>query len=563
MSLSSCLADDADRQAFTPVFAASGANLDHASARPEVLGIGAVFEWESAYFGPSDTAEQPAAVDGEASTVPARDSQRRVESRPTESRPEGGPVAESDARAATVPRRDCSPREYGSFVVSDPSPAPASIEMSQALYACAHEVGLALTSDHSAIAALTARGLQGPLLLSVDSEFSAVLVDEVRRLNPDRIVVAGIDNGLVGSQLPEFEVQHLAVDEAAVLLPEPVSFERVWLVDAAQQVDALAAVARQIGVGVVPVAGDLRGLAPRAREAISGASEVELLSEFGEDAGWQLDVVRRGDELPGGGLLMFEPGAEGPGRRLVAAYGHPSTSVLGVLGEQSAEEGIERLRSIAEGYGADGSIVVPTFEIIATVASAYPSADGDYSGVTARDVIRPWVETAAANGVYVVLDLQPGRSDFLSQARIYEEFLRQPHVGLALDPEWRLKPHQFHLAQIGTVDAAEINEVVEWLASIVRDDALPQKLLVVHQFRFSMITNRDQIATPPELAVLIQMDGQGALTAKHDTWNALTGREDADRFYWGWKNFYDEDSPMANPDQVLALSPPPVFVSFQ
>ncbi|MXZ53026.1 MAG: hypothetical protein F4Z34_07570 [Acidimicrobiaceae bacterium] len=522
-----------------------------------------MFDLETADTTPDDTAELPAAANGEVSTVPARDSLRRVEGRSIGGLTIGLPVAESGARAATVHQRDCSPRESGSFVVSDPSPAPASIEMSQALYVCAHEVGLALASDHSAIAALVTRGLQGPLLLSAGSELSAVLVDEVRRLHPERIVAAGIDEGLVGNRLPAFEVEHLAVDEAAVLLPERASFERVWLVDAAQQVDALAAVARQIGVGVVPVAGDLRGLAPWAREAISGASEVELLSEFGEDARWQLEVVRRGDELPGGGLLMFEPGAESPGRRLVAAYGHPTTSVLGVLGEQSAEEGIERLRSIAEGYGADGSIVVPTFEIIATVASASPSADGDYSGVTSRDVIRPWVEAAAANGAYVVLDLQPGRSDFLSQARIYEEFLRQPHVGLALDPEWRLKPHQFHLAQIGTVDAAEINEVVEWLASIVREDALPQKLLVVHQFRFSMITNRDQIATPPELAVLIQMDGQGTLTAKHDTWNALTGKQDADRFYWGWKNFYDEDSPMATPGQVLALSPPPVFVSFQ
>ena len=224
---------------------------------------------------------------------------------------------------------------------------------------------------------------------------------------------------------------------------------------------------------------------------------------------------------------------------------------------------MERLRSIAEGYGEDGLAVLPTFEIIATVASASAGADGDYSSMTDREVIRPWIEAAAANGVYVVLDLQPGRSDYLSQAKHYEEFLRLPHVGLALDPEWRLKPHQVHLAQIGTVDSAEINQVVDWLAGIVRDEALPQKLLIVHQFRLAMITNREQIKTPPELAVLIHMDGQGSLAAKYNTWNSLTGRADVDRFYWGWKNFYDEDRPMANPEQVLELSPEIVFVSFQ
>ena len=288
-----------------------------------------------------------------------------------------------------------------------------------------------------------------------------------------------------------------------------------------------------------------------------------MLSDLGEDAAWQLEVIRRGEELPGGGLLLFEPGDESPGRRLVAAYGHPSTAGLGVLGEQGPEDAVKRLRSIAEGYGEDGLAVLPTFEIIATVASASPGADGLYSNVTDREVIRPWIEAAAANGVYVVLDLQPGRSDYLSQAKHYEEFLRLPHVGLALDPEWRLKPHQVHLAQIGTVDSAEINQVVDWLAGIVRDEALPQKLLIVHQFRFSMITNREQIETPPELAVLIHMDGQGSLAAKYNTWNSLTGRADVDRFYWGWKNFYDEDRPMATPEQVLELSPEIVFVSFQ
>ena len=269
------------------------------------------------------------------------------------------------------------------------------------------------------------------------------------------------------------------------------------------------------------------------------------------------------EELPGGGLVLFEPGDEGPARRLVAAYGHPSTPGLGVLGEQKPEEAVERLQAIAEGYGADGSSILPTFEIIATVASASAGGDGDYSRETGLEAIRPWIETAAANGMYVVLDLQPGRSDFLSQAMLYEEFLRLPHVGLALDPEWRLEPHQVHLRQVGTVDAAEINQVVDWLAEIVREEALPQKLLIVHQFRFSMITNRELIETRPELAVMIHMDGQGSLSDKYNTWNALTGQADAERFYWGWKNFYDEDSPMATPEQVLELSPNIVYVSFQ
>ena len=257
---------------------------------------------------------------------------------------------------------------------------------------------------------------------------------------------------------------------------------------------------------------------------------------------------------------MFEPDRA---RRMVAMYGHPSTSQLGVLGEQDPAEGVARLASIAEGYDADGFDVVLAFEIIATVAAATAGRDGDYSNETALDDIRPWIEAAGANDMYVVLDLQSGRTDFLSQAMLYEEFLRLPHVGLALDPEWRLGPDQVHLRQIGSVDAAEINRVARWLADLVRTEALPQKLLILHQFRFSMITNRELVETPPELAVLVHMDGQGAIATKYSTWDALTGERDAGRFYWGWKNFYDEDFPTPTAEQVLRLRPSPLFVSYQ
>ena len=434
-----------------------------------------------------------------------------------------------------------------------------SIEISRALYDCAHEVGLAFADDPAAISTLMSRGIQGPLLL-VGPWFDIPMMGELGRLAPERVVTAGFDAQILRYALADFAVEPIAVDQQANFSSDGLSSSRVWLVGNTEQALPLAALGHQIGIGVFTLSGDLRALTPEIRRAIASASQVELLSEFNEDAAWQLEVIRRGDEIPGGGLLMFDAGFN---RRLVAMYGHTSTPGLGVLGEQSPDEGVERLRSIAEGYDADGSVVLPTFEIIATIASAGPGADGDYSAETARSEIRPWIEAAAANGIYVVLDLQPGRTDFLTQARMYEEFLRLPHVGLALDPEWRLKPHQVHLQQIGTVDAAEINQVAEWLAGIVRQEALPQKLLIVHQFRLDMITNRRQIETPPELAVLLQMDGQGPLASKYNTWNVLTREPDVGRFNWGWKNFYDEDSPMATSEQVLELTPYPAFVSFQ
>ncbi|WP_419930996.1 hypothetical protein [Candidatus Poriferisodalis sp.] len=479
--------------------------------------------------------------------------------------PAASATSEPLAPAATV--RDCSPQDAANDLAIDTADAVlASVQISRALYDCADEIGLAFADDAEAILTLTARGIRGPLLLieswSAAEPMTAVPMAELQRLAPERIVAAGLNEQRLAQRLAGFEVEWVPVNPTAALPHREAPHQRVWIVSGTERAAVLGAIGRQVHAAAVPVAAgeDLRALPEAEREMLRDAALVELHADLGPDAAWQLEVIRRGDEVPGGGLLMFEPGRA---RRLVAMYGHPATSQLGVLGEQDPSEGVARLASIAQGYDADGADVVLAFEIIATVASARAGRDGDYSNETALDDIRPWIEAAAANDMYVVLDLQSGRTDFLTQAKHYEEFLRLPHVGLALDPEWRLRPGEVHLQQIGTVDAAEVNQVVRWLAGLVREEALPQKLLILHQFRFSMITNRELVETPAELAVMIHMDGQGPINTKFSTWNALTGEPDAHRFYWGWKNFYDEDFPTPTAEQVLAQTPSPLFVSYQ
>ena len=165
------------------------------------------------------------------------------------------------------------------------------------------------------------------------------------------------------------------------------------------------------------------------------ARVVALGSEFGppDQLAARVSVAATGVELPGGGQVLY------PYRRHIALYGNPTTGALGSLGEQPLPEAITRVKRLAAEYQQlTDTTVVPTFEIITTVASAVPDDDGNYSTESALSDIRPYIDAAAKAGVYVVLDLQPGRTDFLTQAQLYEQFLKQPHVGLALDPEWRL-----------------------------------------------------------------------------------------------------------------------------
>src|SRR5690606_23744735 len=240
------------------------------------------------------------------------------------------------------------------------------------------------------------------------------------------------------------------------------------------------------------------------------------------------------------------------------------TGALGLLGEQDLDASIARAKAFAGEYQVlTDEPVVPAFEIIVTIASAGAGDDGQYSRRLPPESFVPWVEAARDAGVYVVLDLQPGRTDFLTQAKQYEPLLKYPNVGLALDPEWRLKPDQVHLRQIGSVGIDEVNAVQAYLAELTRTSRLPQKLFVLHQFSLRMIAERERLTTShPELAVLIHADGQGSQPAKAGTWAALH-RGAPEGIAWGWKNFIDEDSPMLTPEQTYQVQPPPQFVSYQ
>lgn len=326
---------------------------------------------------------------------------------------------------------------------------------------------------------------------------------------------------------------------------------------------APAATARAAGWDVVLVPdGDPRTTS-RTVQALADA-EPERTVAVGDAFGdadtleWKVRTAATGVELPGGGQVLF------PHRRMVALYGTPSTAALGLLGEQGLEESIARAKGLAAEYQAlTDDPVVPAFEIIVTIASAGAGEDGQYSQRLPVESFVPWVEAARDAGVYVVLDLQPGRTDFLTQAKAYEELLRYPNVGLALDPEWRLKPDQVHLRQIGSVGVDEVNQVVHWLADLTREHALPQKLLVLHQFRLSMIDGRERLDTSrDELALMVHADGQGSQPAKQGTWRALhAGAPDV---WWGWKNFIDEDVPMLTPPETYGqVDPVPHLVTYQ
>ena len=114
---------------------------------------------------------------------------------------------------------------------------------------------------------------------------------------------------------------------------------------------------------------------------------------------------------------------------------------------------------------------------------------------------------------------------------------------------------------IGSVTAAQVNEVQRYLAGIVREESLPPKILMVHQFTDWMLLDRDSVEDHPEVELSIDMDGVGLAPIKVDGYErwALTAPSERPAF----KLFFDLDTPVMTPEEVQGLDRPSDIVIYQ
>jgi len=259
-------------------------------------------------------------------------------------------------------------------------------------------------------------------------------------------------------------------------------------------------------------------------------------------------------ELPRGGRSIF------PHHRVVAFYGAPQSEELGVLGIGTPARAARRLERQARPYARPERPVLPALELIAVVASRDVGQDGHYRMRQPDAVIERYLRAARRAKALLLLDIQPGTSDFFTEATWLERWLREPDVGLALDPEWRVAPGQVPGEVIGRVDSREVNAVTAWLAQLAIANDVPEKLVVLHQFTDDMV---DDTAVKPRdgLQIVLNADGFGTQPVKKSKYDAFTRR--APGFEPGLKLFYQEDVGLMTPRQVLRLRPPPDFVVYE
>ncbi|MGZ8634939.1 MAG: hypothetical protein ACXWZZ_13950 [Solirubrobacteraceae bacterium] len=307
---------------------------------------------------------------------------------------------------------------------------------------------------------------------------------------------------------------------------------------------------RLAALGVVAAASALLGAAVGAGDGSRGATTKQAAKTTADGQA----RARKPTELPLGGREIF------PRFRVVAFYGAPQSHELGALGIGSPDAAVRRLVKQARPYAKKTRPVLLALELLADVANRDPGMDGLYRTRQPASIIRRYLAAARRAKALLVLDIQPGHADFLTETRHLDRWLREPDVGLALDPEWHT-PGAVPGTQIGSVQAEDVNAVARHVAAIVRKYQLPEKLFVVHQFTPNMIAGKERVQQPPGVAMTMNVDGFGDRPNKIAKYHQFT--HDGTGFHRGYKLFYEEDTNLMSPGSVLDLQPRPDFVVYE
>ena len=266
-------------------------------------------------------------------------------------------------------------------------------------------------------------------------------------------------------------------------------------------------------------------------------------------------------EYPNYGALL-------PFNRIVAYYGNFYSKQMGVLGEYPEDVVLQKLRDeVAVWEAADPATpVVPAIEYIDVTAQGSPGKDSAYRLRMPDSQIDKAIAMAKKIDGIVILDIQVGLSTVQDELPLLDAYWALPQVHLALDPEFAMHDGTPPGRVIGTMDAKDINWAAQYLAKLVRDNNLPPKILIVHRFTEEMVTGYRRIEPLPEVQIVIQMDGWGFPAKKINTYNVVVYPEPVQ--FAGLKIFYKNDlkqepSRLLTPQEVLRLTPSPIFIQYQ
>ena len=254
-----------------------------------------------------------------------------------------------------------------------------------------------------------------------------------------------------------------------------------------------------------------------------------------------------------------------PTYRLFGYSGYPGAPGQGRLGIGSLDERMAEIEKRGKSW-TGGRKLLPVMELIAVTVHASPGKDGMYRTRAPEAVIKRWHDAAVKHKAMLLLNIQPGRAAFLDEVKHLEQWLVEPDVGLALDPEWAVGPDQVPGKVFGRTSGADLDAVSAYVADLVASRDLPEKVLLYHQLHENIVSDEAALTDRPGVVLVKSIDGIGSPEAKTDTWRRIVAKTPPN-VHLGFKLFFEEDTRnsrrLMTPSEVMALTPTPEYVLFE
>jgi hypothetical protein len=345
---------------------------------------------------------------------------------------------------------------------------------------------------------------------------------------------------------------HPAVWSLALVLI--LAITAIWLVNATYFTKSTEA--------SIVATGEIKPVEPKKEIAAPLLSDTELYDQRmlhvvnGDSSGrWPVK-----SEYPLAGAIL-------PYKRIIAFYGNLYSTRMGILGELPPAQMLEQLQKEVKNWEKADSVleVQPALHYICVTAQLAPGKGNTYRLRMPFHQIDSVLKIAATIDAIVFLDIQVGLSTLEKEIPELEKYLKMPNVHLGIDPEFSMKGGQAPGKVVGVFDAADINYATNYLASLVKENNLPPKILVVHRFTQGMVTNASRIKTRPEVQLVMHMDGWGEPARKINTYKQYIYKEPVQ--FTGFKIFYKNDTKnngrLLTPQELVKLQPQPVYIQYQ
>jgi hypothetical protein len=213
--------------------------------------------------------------------------------------------------------------------------------------------------------------------------------------------------------------------------------------------------------------------------------------------------------------------------------------------------------------------VQPALQLISVVAQGAPGKDGMYRTRMPDELVQRVYGWARQEHALFFMDVQIGKSTVQQELPRLEQYLKNPDVHLAIDPEFSMhyqaegsKPGD----KIGVMSSSDINYASQFLEQIAQKYHLPPKILIVHRFTRRMVLDAENVKLRPDVQIIMNMDGWGAEWLKRDSYRDYIIRHPVE--YTGFKIFYHNDVrkpgwTLMRPADVLGFRPYPLYIQYQ